>query len=254
MSFYRKNRSKGIREKGTILLENAIALPLFFSMLFVFQDAVVISFNWLALQNAVHEGVRAGVLSDPNLVPDTTTRKQNAIDRVEQVMRNYGVYTNENFKIKNSTLYNEVDDESGNPLTINSFACAQEGVGGWDCCNDSKRSLFGDTIYIQAQKTIRVTPISGMLLSLAGQEGTITLSASSRGFIEPSFINYDYSTDAATCAGTPGYGTCANPNNQNYGQAWNGCLDGPSQYNTCANTATGNANVCFGYNGVILSP
>lgn len=244
MSFYRKNRSKGIREKGTILLENAIALPLFFSMLFVFQDAIVISYNWLAIQNAVHEGVRVGVLSDPTGNSSTDIRKQNSSNRVIQVMRNYGVYTNENFKIKNSDLYNEVNDGSGNPVTITSFACAQEGKGSWDCSNDSKRSLFGDTIYIQAEKTIKVTPISGMLLSLAGQDGTVTLSAYSRGFIEPLDGNFDYSGDAATCTGTPGKGTVGAYT------PWNACFDGPSQYGACSQKSESNTfcNEQFNFN------
>lgn len=49
-------------EKGAVAVEAAIALPLSFALLFVFQDALVVTYNMVVMRFAVEEGVRLAAL------------------------------------------------------------------------------------------------------------------------------------------------------------------------------------------------
>jgi hypothetical protein len=185
-----KAKFKFGNQLGSTMIEMTVALPLFFSMLFIFQDVFVVSYNWVLMQNIVHEGVREGILGPYDDVANSHLRR--AEEKMNSLATGLGIINNEDFQIKNSDLYKTVGG-----FTIRACGLPQQNNGlGFQ----SRQSPFGELIVTTMTKRIYLTPISEMLISLAGQDGAIEISTESQGFVEPAASESANLTDICSCA------------------------------------------------------
>ncbi len=170
------------QETGAVIIEAAIALPMSFALLFVFQDALVVTYNMVSMRFAVEEGLRVGSLGPQCQLGTCQDFEQRAVDKATDIAKAFGVYDSYGFMHNQTTLY-DVTSESGTidfvPDQTDPATCTT---------NAARADIAVDSlcrISLSATKEFRVSPVTNLLMmGLGGPNGIITLRVSDSAVIE----------------------------------------------------------------------
>lgn len=175
--------------------EAAVAMPLFFGLLFVWQDMMVLGYHWVAMQWVAKSTAQQSLIGIPydtnsaNDVGDRATALTNAQTSASNLAAMVGINGGNLFRMNGSTLYTE-DTTHGTNYWWNATASLLTNPS--PISPATATSFFGGDngishSYISVSLThrVRLNPVSSFLMSVSGSaDGIVTLRASAVARLE----------------------------------------------------------------------